>query len=192
LVEAEQVGRIVATLDRHQLLPSHPWVGSANPRRALIAEEADVRTALAPAQGRREVVDPRLVSRCLIGTLVHRGNVYHDACPAVGERSGAGAHARQSCRQAPERSLRIGDLAEVAGVDPAHLARAFRAHYGTTAGAYLREIRVRRATDALARSSAALSQIALDSGFADQSHFTRVFSAIYGLTPARWRALRKK
>jgi len=91
-----------------------------------------------------------------------------------------------------ERSLRIGDLAEVAGVDPAHLARAFRAHYGTTAGTYLREIRVRRATDALARSSAALSQIALDSGFADQSHFTRVFSAIYGLTPARWRALRKK
>jgi AraC family transcriptional regulator len=91
-----------------------------------------------------------------------------------------------------ERALRIGDLAEVAGVDPAHLARAFRAHFGTTAGAYLREIRVRRATEALARSSAALSQIALDSGFADQSHFTRVFTANYGLTPRRWRALHKK
>ena len=49
--------------------------------------------------------------------------------------------------------------------------------------------RVRRATDALARSSATLGQIALDSGFADQSHFTRVFSAVYGLTPRRWRAL---
>jgi len=58
--------------------------------------------------------------------------------------------------------------------------------------AHICEIRVRRATDALAHSSAALSQIALDSGFADQSHFTRVFSAIYGLTPARWRALHKK
>jgi AraC family transcriptional regulator len=91
-----------------------------------------------------------------------------------------------------ERALRIGDLAEAAGVDPAHLARAFRAHYGTTAGAYLREIRVRRAADALARSSAALSQIALDSGFADQSHFTRVFTAIHGLTPRHWRALHTK
>jgi AraC family transcriptional regulator len=91
-----------------------------------------------------------------------------------------------------ERALRIADLAEVAGVDPAYLARAFRAHYGTTAGAYLREIRVRRAADALARSSVALSQIALDSGFADQSHFTRVFSAVYGLTPRRWRALHRK
>jgi AraC family transcriptional regulator len=91
-----------------------------------------------------------------------------------------------------ERTLRIADLADVAGVDPSHLARAFRAHYGTTAGAYLREIRVRRAADALARSSAALSEIALDSGFADQSHFTRVFSAVHGLTPRRWRALRGK
>jgi len=90
----------------------------------------------------------------------------------------------------PERGLRIADLARVAGVDPAHLARAFRAHYGTTAGAYLREIRVQRAAAALARPSAALSQIALDAGFADQSHFTRVFRTAYGVTPQRWRALR--
>ena len=72
------------------------------------------------------------------------------------------------------------------------LARTFRSHYGTTAGTYLREVRVRRAADALARSSATLSQIALDSGFADQSHFTRVFSAVHGLTPRRWRELHQK
>jgi AraC family transcriptional regulator len=90
----------------------------------------------------------------------------------------------------PERELRIADLAATAGVDPAHLARAFRLHYGTTAGAYLREIRVQRAADALARSSAPLAEIALDAGFADQSHFTRVFRTAYGVTPQRWRALR--
>jgi AraC family transcriptional regulator len=88
-----------------------------------------------------------------------------------------------------ERELRIADLAAVAGVDPAHLARTFRAHYGTTAGAYLREIRVQRASDALVRSSAPLARIALDSGFADQSHFTRVFRTVHGVTPLRWRAL---
>jgi AraC-like DNA-binding protein len=88
-----------------------------------------------------------------------------------------------------ERTLRIADLAHGAGVDPASLARAFRAHYGTTPGAYLRELRVRRAADALARSSVALSEIALENGFADQSHFTRVFGAVLGLTPRRWRAL---
>ena len=89
-------------------------------------------------------------------------------------------------------SASSGSLTCAAGVDPAHLARAFRAHYGTTAGAYLREIRVRRAADALALSSAALSQIALDGGFADQSHLTRVFGEFYGLTPRRWRALHRK
>lgn len=91
-----------------------------------------------------------------------------------------------------ERALRIADLAAVAGVDPAHLARAFRAHYGTTAGAYLRETRVRRAAEAIARSTAPLGRIALDAGFADQSHFTRVFRASYGVTPQRWRALHTK
>jgi AraC family transcriptional regulator len=90
------------------------------------------------------------------------------------------------------RELRIADLSAVAGVDPAHLARAFRAHYGTTAGAYLRETRVRRAADALVRSSAPLGRIALDVGFADQSHFTRVFRAFYGVTPQRWRALHSR
>jgi AraC family transcriptional regulator len=88
-----------------------------------------------------------------------------------------------------ERELRIADLAAVAGVDPAHLARRFRAHYGTTAGAYLREIRVQHAADALVRSSAPLAQVALDSGFADQSHFTRVFRTVYGVTPLHWRSL---
>lgn len=92
----------------------------------------------------------------------------------------------------PERELRIADLAATAGVDPAHLARAFRGYYGTTAGAYLRDIRVRRAADALVGSSTPLAQIALDAGFADQSHFTRVFRTAYGITPQRWRALRSR
>jgi AraC family transcriptional regulator len=87
------------------------------------------------------------------------------------------------------RELRISELSAIAGVDPAHLARAFRAHYGMTAGAYLRETRVRHAADALSRSSTPLGRIALDTGFADQSHFTRVFRAVHGITPQRWRAL---
>lgn len=91
-----------------------------------------------------------------------------------------------------ERELRIADLATVAGVDPAHLARAFRAHYGMTAGEYLRGVRVQRAADALVASSAPLAHIALDAGFADQSHFTRVFRSAYGVTPKRWRGLHNK
>ena len=89
-----------------------------------------------------------------------------------------------------EREIRIAALADVAGVDPAHLARAFRAHYGMTPGAYLRETRVRRAADALSHSSTPIGEIALDAGFADQSHFTRHFRTAYGVTPHKWRVLR--
>jgi AraC-like DNA-binding protein len=65
-------------------------------------------------------------------------------------------------------------------------------HYGTTAGAYLRGIHVQRAADALAHPSAPLAQIALEAGFADQSHFTRVFRTASGVTPQRWRAFGSK
>ena len=35
-----------------------------------------------------------------------------------------------------------------------------------------------------------LVEIAYDAGFADQAHFTRTFKSAFGLTPARYRALR--
>jgi AraC-like DNA-binding protein len=40
------------------------------------------------------------------------------------------------------------------------------------------------------RGERPLVEIALDAGFADQAHFTRAFRSAFGLTPARYRALR--
>ena len=37
-----------------------------------------------------------------------------------------------------------------------------------------------------------LVEVACDAGFADQAHFTRAFKAAFGLTPARYRALRAR
>src|SRR5262245_29899126 len=58
VVEPEEVGRVVTTLDRPQPLPCRPWVGRADPRLALVAEEADVRPGVILAQRRREGRDP--------------------------------------------------------------------------------------------------------------------------------------
>lgn len=82
--------------------------------------------------------------------------------------------------------LTLTELAENAGVHPAHVARAFRQHYGTTVGATLRELRVAYAKQRLA-SAAPLRDIALDAGFADQSHLTRTFRRMTGVTPAAFR-----
>jgi AraC family transcriptional regulator len=82
----------------------------------------------------------------------------------------------------------LNALAEVAGVHPSHLARAFRAQYGFTVGEYVRHLRVEFACRAISRSDAPLAAIALDAGFADQSHFTKTFRRVMGVTPSQFRA----
>lgn len=84
--------------------------------------------------------------------------------------------------------LGLGELAEAVGVQPGRLARAFRLHYGLTVGEYGRRLRLAWAAKALAETDAPLAEIATSAGFADQSHFTRVFKQQVGSTPARYRA----
>lgn len=86
-----------------------------------------------------------------------------------------------------EQALRLGDLAREAGVHPVSLARAFRRHYGLSPGQLQRRSQLNRAA-ALLRQGEAIGQAAAACGFADQSHFTRLFRAEYRITPALWLA----
>jgi AraC family transcriptional regulator len=81
----------------------------------------------------------------------------------------------------------IGALAAAAGVHPVHLARAFRQRHGMTIAAWRAEQRLSRARRLLA-GDLPLAAIALQLGFADQAHFTRVFTRRTGTTPGRLRA----
>jgi AraC family transcriptional regulator len=81
----------------------------------------------------------------------------------------------------------LGELAETVGVHPTYLARAFRAHYGLSVGEYGRRLRLAWAAAELARGDKPLAEVAAGAGFADQSHFTRVFKHHVGVTPARYR-----
>lgn len=84
--------------------------------------------------------------------------------------------------------IRIRDIADAVGVHPSHLARVFREHLGMGPSAYIRRLRAQWAEQHVARSTKSLAQIARDAGFADQSHFTRVFKQEIGITPARLRS----
>ena len=86
------------------------------------------------------------------------------------------------------RPLAVGDLASEAGVHPVHLARVFRRVHGHTIGEHARRLRIRYACRRLAEPDATLANVALDAGFADQSHFGRVFHEMTGLTPGQYRA----
>lgn len=89
----------------------------------------------------------------------------------------------------PERKIRIADLANEAKVHPVHFARTFRNVLGCTAGEYQRNARLRRAARLISKTRIPLTDVAVDSGFADQSHLTHRFTAAYGLAPGRFRAL---
>jgi AraC family transcriptional regulator len=83
--------------------------------------------------------------------------------------------------------LRLAEVAGVVGVHPVHLARVFRLKYGTPVGAYVRGLRLTWAAARLTDSEDTIAQIALEAGFFDQSHFTRMFRRQFGLTPQAYR-----
>ncbi|MEO8619650.1 MAG: AraC family transcriptional regulator [bacterium] len=87
----------------------------------------------------------------------------------------------------------IDALAAVAGVHASHLLRTFRRYHGVTIANYVRKRRIDRARIEVAADKRPLSMIALDAGFADQSHFTKVFRQAFGETPGQYaRSLRGK
>jgi AraC family transcriptional regulator len=83
---------------------------------------------------------------------------------------------------------RLSAVATDVGVHPTHLARAFRRWYDCTPGEYVRRLRVDYACEALPDRSRTLAEIAQSAGFADQSHFTRTFRRLTGMTPGAYRA----
>jgi AraC family transcriptional regulator len=85
----------------------------------------------------------------------------------------------------------LSELAGEVGVHPVHLARTFRANFGCSVGEYVRQLRIEHACQRLTASNASLVDIALDTGFADQSHFARTFRRFRGLTPATFRRLHR-
>jgi AraC family transcriptional regulator len=85
------------------------------------------------------------------------------------------------------RIIEVDELAAAAGVSSGHLFRVFRAEYGCGPSRALELVRLARAAVALQRSNASLGEIAGMCGFANPYHFSRRFTAAYGLPPGAFR-----
>jgi AraC-like DNA-binding protein len=81
----------------------------------------------------------------------------------------------------------IERLAAIAGLSAFHFARAFKQSQGVTPHSYLLHRRILRAKELLGETESPLSEIALVSGFADQSHLARHFRERVGVSPAIFR-----
>jgi AraC-like DNA-binding protein len=77
-------------------------------------------------------------------------------------------------------------LAQVAKLSPSHFARAFKDSQGVPPHRYILECRVKRTQELLA-TDLPLSEIAVEVGFSDQSHLTRWFRELVGVTPGSYR-----
>jgi AraC-like DNA-binding protein len=81
------------------------------------------------------------------------------------------------------------DCAAIARLSTGHFRRAFKASFGETYYVWLSRRRVERAQEMMVMTDQTLCQIARQCGFADQSHFTRVFRRLVGPSPGSWRRL---
>jgi AraC family transcriptional regulator len=84
--------------------------------------------------------------------------------------------------------MRIGDLAALAGMSRFHFTRCFRNTVGTTPHRYVLERRLERARNLLQTTALGLRDVAVTTGFADQSHLTRLVKRRFGVTPGALRA----
>ena len=86
-----------------------------------------------------------------------------------------------------ECTASIAAIAAACGLSRGYFIRAFRETTGQTPHRWIMLQRVERARALLLDSTWSLADIALMCGFADQSHFTRVFARVVGTPPGSWR-----
>lgn len=86
------------------------------------------------------------------------------------------------------QALRREMVAKACGVSDAHLNELFKKSVGRSFREVLRNVRVEKAAQLLAHPRAELAEIALACGFCDQSHLTRVFREVRGVTPKEFRS----
>ncbi|MDX6281554.1 MAG: hypothetical protein QOH03_2625 [Kribbellaceae bacterium] len=82
-------------------------------------------------------------------------------------------------------TVSLDELARMVSLSPFHLARLFREEVGMPPHAFQLQLRLTRAKDLL-RQGRPVSEVAIETGFFDLSHFTRHFKRHVGISPGRY------
>lgn len=86
-----------------------------------------------------------------------------------------------------DRPINNRQLASLMRLHPQSMLRLFRAELGKAPQAYLRQLRIDKASWLLRFSDESIKTIAEATGFYDRYHFTKAFTALTGQSPARFR-----
>lgn len=85
------------------------------------------------------------------------------------------------------RDLHLADLANLVQVSPCYFSRLFKQSTGVTPHHYVTQCRIKKAKQLLKRRDLSIAYISQQVGFHDQSHFSKTFCKIVGLTPKKYR-----
>lgn len=136
-----------------------------NPAIPLIEQESHLLTMLTEFISRH--ADERLVAR------------------GVGKENQAVNRAREYIEDAYTQNISIKKLSNLCNLSPFHLIRVFRERIGVPPHVYLKQVRIKRAKVLLAKGFS-IAFIAQEIGFTDQSHFSKQFKQITGITPNKY------
>ncbi|MBI5967722.1 MAG: helix-turn-helix domain-containing protein [Deltaproteobacteria bacterium] len=85
------------------------------------------------------------------------------------------------------KPLRLSQVAMEAGMSLSNFERTFKREMGITFSRFVNKLRISKATKMLKGNSLSMSEIAFDSGFTNQYHFTRMFKKIMNIPPIVYR-----
>jgi AraC family transcriptional regulator len=84
----------------------------------------------------------------------------------------------------------LTELSKTLDIHPVHLSRDFQKYFHCNLGEYIRQLKVNKSLILLHNKNTPLTEIALECGFSDQSHFIRSFKENLGITPLKYRKMR--
>jgi AraC family transcriptional regulator len=85
-----------------------------------------------------------------------------------------------------DENFSLEELSAVAGVHPVTVSKYFHRYFGCTLSGFMRKVKIERALALMATRNISLTQTALKCGFADQSHFIRIFKDLTGFLPKKY------
>ena len=156
----------------------------------------DLGRAILPALERPDHANPLFVDHVALALTAHVAATYGGLRLVRSPPKGGLApwQERRACEMLAARldgDVSLNDIAAACGLSVSHFSRAFRQSTGLPPHQWLLRHRIEAAKGLMEDRRQSLAEIALASGFADQSHFTRVFSRHVGINPGAWRRARE-
>jgi AraC family transcriptional regulator len=176
----KQVGQDLVDPDRIELIP-HYMTEQDPPIQGIIAALRD------------ELESPKIGGSLFVDSLktalaIHLLRKYCTAPPQP--RNYAGGLSKAKLQQVTEyiaehldREVQLIELAAIVQISPYHFLRLFKNSLGMTPHQYILQRRIAKAKYLLLHSELSIAEVAAAAGFCDQSHLTRYFKRIVGVTP---------